>query len=84
MTAAMPSQIEHLPVEGLIPYARNFNPDRWTTEMDIDGPSPAPWLSGYLPDATLRKIAHKMRAQRATGLAPGKRERIIPIQETRP
>lgn len=65
-------------------FARNFNPDRWTTEMDIDGPSPAPWLSGYLPDATLRKIAHKMRAQRATGLAPGKRERIIPIQETRP
>lgn len=46
-------------------FLRNFPADKWLAERDIEGPSPAPWLSGYLPDATLRKIAHKMRRQRA-------------------
>jgi len=54
-------------------FARNFDVSRWTAERDIDGPAPAPFLSGYLPDATIRKIATKMRAQRAAGLIPGKR-----------
>lgn len=33
------------------------------SERDIDGPPPAPFLRGYMPDETLRKIAHKMRRQ---------------------
>jgi len=54
-------------------FSRNWSPVRWTAELDIDGPSPAPFLSGYLADDTLRKIAHKMRRQRDSGVIPGKR-----------
>lgn len=46
-------------------FERNFDLSRWLAERDIDGPAPAPFLSGYLPDATIRKIAHKMRRQRS-------------------
>jgi len=59
-------------------FQRNYDITRWTTERDIDGPAPAPFLSGYLPDATLRKIATKMRQQRADGVIPGKR-RVITV-----
>lgn len=58
-------------------FGRNWPVNRWTAERDIDGPAPAPFLSGYLPDETLRKIARKMRAQRAAGIAPGRR--VIPV-----
>lgn len=54
-------------------FSRNWSPDKWTAERDIDGPSPSPFVSGYLPDDTLRKIARKMRAQRFSGLIPGRR-----------
>lgn len=54
-------------------FARNWSPERWTAERDIDGPPPAPFLSGYLTDDTLRKIARKMRQQRASGILPGRR-----------
>lgn len=51
----------------------NWPIERYTAERDIDGPAPQPHLSGYLPNDTLRKIARKMRADRATGRIPGKR-----------
>lgn len=62
-------------------FRRNWSPDKWLAERDIDAPPPAPFLSGYLPDATLRKIAHKMRAQRTAGIVPGRRAKTIPIVE---
>lgn len=52
-------------------FARHFDPARWTDERDIEAPPPAPFLTGYLPDETLRKIARKMRAQRTSGIVPG-------------
>lgn len=39
-------------------------------ERDIDSPSPAPFLSTYIGDATLRKIARKMRQQARGEIAP--------------
>jgi radical SAM superfamily enzyme YgiQ (UPF0313 family) len=44
-------------------FSRNFNIERYTREMDIDGPGPTPWLEGYIPNATLRKIAKTMRSK---------------------
>ncbi len=70
--------------EALRLFQRNFQIDKWTRELDVDGPSPAPWLSGYLPDETLRKIATKMRQQRAAGITPGKRTKTIAIHEVKP
>lgn len=61
-------------------FKRNWSPDKWLAERDIDGPSPAPFLSGYLPDETVRKIAKKMRAQRIAGIVPGRRAKVIPIK----
>lgn len=40
---------------------------RITDARDIDGPAPYPLMDGYLSTDTLRKIAHKMRAQIADG-----------------
>jgi hypothetical protein len=50
-----------------------------TRERDVDGPSPAPFLSGYLSNDVLRKIARKMRAQRAAGRIARKRH-VVPIR----
>lgn len=57
-------------------FSRNWSPERWTAERDIDGPAPAPFLSGYMPDETIRKIARKMRADRISGRIPGLRKTI--------
>jgi hypothetical protein len=40
-----------------------YDIDKVVAQRDIDGPSPAPFLRGYMPDETLRRIAHKMRRQ---------------------
>jgi radical SAM superfamily enzyme YgiQ (UPF0313 family) len=69
--------------EALRMFKRNWSPEKWLAERDIDGPSPAPYLSGYLPDATLRKMARKMRQQRAAGIVPGRKLKTITITETR-
>jgi len=45
-------------------FRKNWPIDKWVSERAIDGPGPVPFLSGYIPDATLRKIAHKMRRTR--------------------
>ena len=55
-------------------FSKNFDVTKWTAERSIDEPSPAPFLSGYLPDETLRKIARKMRHQRVNNIIPGKRD----------
>ena len=60
-------------------FQRNFDITRWTAARDIDGPPPAPFLSGYLSDDTLRKIAHKMRRQCTSGIVPG--VRVIKIAQ---
>jgi radical SAM superfamily enzyme YgiQ (UPF0313 family) len=63
--------IVHSPKIGAVSHGQalrivraNFGIDKWVREYEIDGPSPAPFLSTYISDATLRKIAVKMRAQR--------------------
>jgi hypothetical protein len=45
-------------------FAKKYDVTKWTRELDIDTESPAPWLHTYIPDATIRKIAHKMRRER--------------------
>lgn len=45
-------------------FSANFQIDNWLAERDIDGPKPAPFLSGHIPDETIKKIARKMRAER--------------------
>lgn len=53
-------------------FCKNFDIRKWIDERNIDSTPPAPFLEGYLPNATLRKIAHKLRAQREIGIIPGK------------
>jgi radical SAM superfamily enzyme YgiQ (UPF0313 family) len=45
-------------------FARNFDINKYIAELDINGLHPAGFVSGYLRDDQIKKIAYKMRRQR--------------------
>jgi len=58
-------KLKKLNAEGALKlFSRNFDINKYVKELDIEEQHPAHFVNGYLRQAQIKKIAHKMRRQR--------------------